>query len=80
MGDCRRDPPQVGRFRGEDPVYEYDFGQWPMVLAIGWCGRFEPCQRARADAQAAHVGPRAETAGTATPKATAEDGTPRGQR
>jgi len=45
-GECRRDPPQVGRFRGEDEHLQYDYGQWPLVLAVNWCGAFEPCRRA----------------------------------
>ncbi|NUQ10807.1 MAG: hypothetical protein HUU26_00550 [Gemmatimonadaceae bacterium] len=45
-GECRRNPPCVGRFRGEDEHLQYDYGQWPLVQAVNWCGAFEPCRRA----------------------------------
>ncbi len=45
-GECRKSPPSVGRFRGEEQYYQYDFGQWPHVQAAEWCGEFEPCRRA----------------------------------
>lgn len=51
-GDCRRSPPVVGRFRGEDEYLRYDYGQWPLVQAVNWCGAFEPCQRAIRDSAA----------------------------
>ncbi len=49
-GECRRHAPQVGRFRGEQEPLQYDYGQWPLVLACNWCGEFQPCDRARATA------------------------------
>ena len=60
QGHCRRNPPAVGRFRGEDEDLEYDYGQWPLVLTCDWCGAFEPCERAmdaRAE-QTRHMDPR----------------------
>ena len=48
QGHCRRNPPSVGRFRGEDEDLEYDYGQWPLVLSSDWCGAFEPCRQKRA--------------------------------
>jgi len=43
-GHCRRNPPTVGRFRGEDEDPKYDYGQWPNVSSFDWCGAFEPDQ------------------------------------
>ncbi len=42
QGLCRRNPPAVGRFRGEDESLPYDYGQWPLVLSCDWCGAFKP--------------------------------------
>jgi hypothetical protein len=39
-GYCRINPPSPGRYRGED-FAQYDYGQWPLVLAGEWCGAFE---------------------------------------
>lgn len=60
QGHCRRNPPTVGRFRGEDEDLEYDYAQWPLVLSCDWCGAFAPCRVAlrASDAQTPHVGPR----------------------
>ena len=44
-GHCRRSPPSVGHFIGEGDTLEYDYGQWPKVMADDWCGAFESCQR-----------------------------------
>ena len=56
QGECWRNTPAVGRFRGEDESLEYDYGQWPVVLGCDWCGRFEPCANARhGAAQTRHV-------------------------
>lgn len=56
QGRCRRNPPTIGHFRGEDEDMEYDYGQWPLVLSGDWCGAFEPCQRAiQSEAQAHHI-------------------------
>lgn len=49
QGLCRRNPPTVGRFRGEEESLEYDYGQWPLVMSGDWCGAFEPCRRALCD-------------------------------
>ncbi len=58
-GECRRNPPRVGRFRGEDEHLQYDYGQWPLVQAANWCGAFEPCQRVlgTSAAQTRHADP-----------------------
>lgn len=60
QGHCRRNPPTVGRFRGEDEDLEYDYAQWPLVLSCDWCGAFAPYRVTlhTSDAQTAHVGPR----------------------
>jgi hypothetical protein len=64
QGECRRDTPVVGRFCGEDEAFEYDYGQWPLVLICDWCGRFEPCDRARHSADTSrHVCARSNISG-----------------
>jgi hypothetical protein len=62
QGHCRRNPPAVGHFRGEDEDLDYDYGQWPLVLSCDWCGAFEACQRGlEHDATPTrHVGPRGD--------------------
>ncbi|GEM_PF-2144725 len=48
-GECRRYPPHVGKYLGEDVLANgYDYGQWPLVLASDWCSAFQPCERALA--------------------------------
>jgi hypothetical protein len=67
QGLCRRNPPTVGRFRGEQESLEYDYGQWPLVLSCDLCGAFEPCRRAAggSDAQTRHVGAGCDICGQA---------------
>lgn len=61
QGLCRRNPPAVGRFRGEDESLPYDYGQWPLVLSCDWCGSFRPWRIVPRATQTPPVGPQGVT-------------------
>ena len=44
QGYCRVNPPTVGRYLGKENGLGYDYGQWPVVLSVDWCGAFQPHQ------------------------------------
>jgi len=56
QGHCRRNPPTVGHFRGENLSLEYDYGQWPIVLSTDWCGAFQPNPPPEDATQTHHIG------------------------
>jgi hypothetical protein len=42
-GECRAEPPRLGEMLTDrDGETFRHFGQWPRVMAIDWCGRFDP--------------------------------------
>lgn len=61
QGLCRRNPPAVGRFRGEDESLPYDYGQWPLVLSCDWCGSFRPWRIVPRTTTTPPVGPQGVT-------------------
>ena len=55
QGQCRRRPPTVGRFRGENKDLVYDYGQWPLVLSCDWCGKLKPWRKKLRKTSAPHA-------------------------
>ena len=58
VGQCRREPPQLGEILMDRHGEAFrHFGEWPKVLGCDWCGAYQPTIRATEEQQDATSSP-----------------------